>query len=146
VGGPIVHNRFFFFSDETTRQRTFGGNPLLPGPRHQRRVLLGADGGAARWRLFGNRDGHLRPDDGQRDRRGAGAVCSQTSRPGSTTDPRFAACNYIPPNRINPIAAAMLSKLVTPTLAGFTNNYFLTTGYDSTYHKIDGKLTYTVRS
>jgi hypothetical protein len=30
----------------------------------------------------------------------------------STTDPRFASCNYIPANRINPISAAMLAKLV----------------------------------
>ena len=61
----------------------------------------------------------------------------------STTDPRFASCNYIPSNRINPIAAAMLSKLVMPGLPGYANNYFVTPGYDSTYHKIDGKLTYT---
>ena len=60
----------------------------------------------------------------------------------STTDPRFASCNFIPANRINPIAAAMLSKLVMPTQAGYTNNYFVVNGYDTTYHKIDAKVTY----
>jgi hypothetical protein len=71
--------------------------------------------------------------------------CSDSQRncPGlaSTTDPRFAACNYIPGTRINPIAAAMLSKLVMPTLPGFTNNYFLTSGYDGV-----GAITPTVRT
>jgi hypothetical protein len=29
IGGPIVRNKlFFFFSDETTRQRTFNGNAV----------------------------------------------------------------------------------------------------------------------
>ena len=59
----------------------------------------------------------------------------------STTDPRFASCNFIPQNRMNPIAAAMLSKLVLPTQPGYTNNYFVTNGYDTNYHKIDAKLT-----
>ncbi len=144
VGGPILHNRFFFFfSDETTRQRTFGGNPLLPG--------LGTSGGyfsvptaALRAGDFSG-TGTVIYDPTTGSANGAARVpFAFANCPGlaSTSDPRFAACNYLPRNRINPIAAAMLSKLVMPTLPGFTNNYFVTTGYDSTYHKIDGKLTY----
>ena len=66
------------------------------------------------------------------------ANCGMTS----TADPRFASCNFIPANRINPIAAAMLAKLVLPTQPGYTNNYFVVNGYDTTYHKIDAKVTY----
>ena len=36
----------------------------------------------------------------------------------------------------------MLAKLVLPTQPGYTNNYFVTNAYDTTYHKIDGKITY----
>ena len=33
----------------------------------------------------------------------------------------------------------MLSKLVLPTQPGYTNNYFVINGYDTTYHKIDAQ-------
>ena len=145
LGGPIVHNKlFFFFSDETTRQRSRGGNPLLPGlgssgfitlpPADLRRGDFSGAGTVIYDPLTGNRA------------TGVGRLpFAFQNCPGltSTTDPRFASCNYIPSNRINPIAAAMLSKLVMPGLPGYANNYFVTPGYDSTYHKVDGKLTYT---
>ena len=35
-----------------------------------------------------------------------------------------------------------LSKLVLPTQGGYTNNYFITNSYDTTYHKIDAKVTF----
>src|SRR5262245_1612926 len=145
LGGPIVRNRFFFFvSDETTSQRTFGGNPLLPG--------LGTSGGyvsvptaALRAGDF-SQTGTVIYDPATGTANGAGRIpfafqnCPTVT---STADPRFASCNFIPAARINPIAAAMMAKLVLPTLPGLSNNYFITTGYDTTYHKIDGKLTYT---
>ena len=34
----------------------------------------------------------------------------------------------------------MLEKLIMPTLPGYNNNYYATSGYDSTYHKIDSKF------
>jgi hypothetical protein len=145
VGGPIARNRFFFFvSDETTRQRSFGGNPLLPS--------LGTSGGYVTVPTGALRAGDFSqtgtviydPTTGAANGTGRTPFAFQNC-PGvtSTTDPRFASCNYVPASRINPSAAAMMAKLVSPTLSGLTNNYFIKTGYDSTYHKLDGKLTYT---
>ena len=61
----------------------------------------------------------------------------------STTDPRFASCNYIPDNRISPISKALLDKLVLPTGPGITDNYYARDNFESTLHKIDTKLTWT---
>jgi len=60
----------------------------------------------------------------------------------STADPRFDSCNFIPANRISPIAKAVLAKLVAPTLPGFQSNYYATNKYDTDYRKYDGKLTW----
>ncbi len=142
LGGPIVRNKLFFFvSDETTRQRTFNGNAQgqtgtsgfvsLP-PADLRRGDFSNTGTVIYDPLTGNTA------------TGAGRVPFAFANCGltSTADPRFASCNFIPANRINPIAAAMLAKLVLPTQAGYQNNYFVTNGYDTTYHKIDAKVTY----
>jgi Carboxypeptidase regulatory-like domain/TonB dependent receptor-like, beta-barrel len=143
LGGPIIRNKlFFFFSDETTRQRTFNGNAVgqtgtsgfvsLP-PTDLRRGDFSQTGTVIYDPLTGN------PTTGAGRVPFAFANCPGVT---STTDSRFASCNYIPANRINPIAAAMLSQLVLPTQPGYTNNYFVTNAYDTTYHKIDGKITY----
>ena len=143
LGGPIVRNKLFFFvSDETTRQRTFNGNAQgqtgtsgfvsLP-PADLRRGDFSQTGTPIYDPLTGN------PATAAGRVPFAFANCPGVT---TTTDPRFASCNFIPANRINPIAAAMLSKLVLPTQAGFTNNYFVVNGYDTTYHKIDAKLTF----
>ncbi len=142
IGGPIVKNKLFFFvSDETTRQRTFNGNAQgqtgtsgyvsLP-PADLRRGDFSNSATPIYDPLTGN------PTTGVGRVPFAFANCGLTS----TADPRFASCNFIPANRINPISAAMLAKLVQPTQAGYTNNYFVVNGYDTTYHKIDAKVTY----
>src|SRR5687768_6829770 len=142
LGGPIVRNKLFFFvSDETTRQRTFNGNAVgqtgtsgfvsLP-PADLRR----GDFSGTNTVIYDPATGN--PTTGVGRVPFAFANCGLTS----TTDPRFASCNFIPANRINPIAAAMLSKLILPTEPGYTNNYFVVNGYDTTYHKIDAKITY----
>ena len=143
IGGPIVRNKLFFFlSDETTVQRTFNGNAVGQtgtsgfvsiAPADLRRGDFSQSGTPIYDPLTGNAA------------TAAGRVpFAYANCPGVTTltDPRFASCNFIPQNRINPIAASMLSKLVLPTQAGYTNNYFVTNGYDTTYHKIDAKITY----
>jgi hypothetical protein len=143
LGGPIVKNKLFFFvSDETTRQRTLNGNAQgqtgtsgyvnLP-PADLRRGDFSQTATPIYDPLTGNAT------------TGAGRVpFAFANCPGvtSTTDPRFNGCNFIPANRINPISAAMLAKLVLPTGPGYTNNYFVVNGYDTTYHKIDAKITY----
>ena len=61
----------------------------------------------------------------------------------STADPRFAGCNYIPANRIDPIARRLLDQLPLPGLPGYTSNIYTTDTNETTYHKIDSKLTWT---
>ena len=141
IGGPIVKNKvFFFFSAETTRQRTRGGNPVgqvgttgfVSLPTQALRDGDFSQTGAVIYDpATGNANGTGRLPF-------AFANCGITA----TTDPRFASCNFIPKSRINPIAAKMLSYLVQPTLPGFTNNYYVTSGYDTDYSKIDTKITY----
>jgi hypothetical protein len=142
LGGPIVKNKLFFFvSDETTRQRTLNGNAQgqtgvsgfvsLP-PADLRR----GDFSGTNTVIYDPATGN--PTTGVGRVPFAFANCGITS----TADPRFASCNFIPANRINPISAAMLAKLVLPTQPGYTNNYFVVNGYDTTYHKIDAKITY----
>ena len=72
--------------------------------------------------------------------RGASRLRLRTAASHSTTDPRFDSCNYIPANRISPIATDVLSKLVAPTLPGFQSNYYATNKYDTDYRKYDGKI------
>jgi outer membrane receptor protein involved in Fe transport len=142
IGGPIVRNKlFFFFSDETTRQRTFNGNAVGQTGVSGFVSLPPAD---LRRGDFSNTGTIIYDPATGNPTTGAGRVPFAFANCGinSTTDPRFASCNYIPQSRINPIAAAMLSKLVLPTQPGYTNNYFVTNGYDTTYHKIDAKVTY----
>ncbi len=142
LGGPIVKNKlFFFFSDETTRQRTLNGNAQGQTGVSGFVSLPPAD--LRRGDFSGTNTVIYDPATGN-PATGVGRVPFAFANCGisSTTDPRFNACNFIPANRINPIAAAMLSKLVMPTQAGYTNNYFVVNGYDTTYHKIDAKVTY----
>ena len=141
IGGPLVRNKLFFFvSDETTRQRTFNGNAVgqtgtsgfvsLP-PADLRRGDFSGTGTVIYDPLSSPVAANRVPFAFQN--------CPGLS---SVNDPRFASCNFIPASRINPIAAAMLSNLVLPTQSGYTNNYFVTNSYDTTYHKIDGKVTF----
>ena len=126
LGGPIVRNKlFFFFSDETTRQRTFNGNAQgqtgtsgfvsLP-PADLRRGDFSGTATPIYDPLTGN------PTTGVGRVPFAFGNCPGVT---STADPRFASCNFIPSSRINPIAAAMLSKSMQPTRPGIQNNYIV---------------------
>ena len=54
IGGPIVKNKlFFFFSDETTTQRTFNGN--AQGQTGTNGLISLPTGGAATGRFLGQR-------------------------------------------------------------------------------------------
>ena len=143
MGGPIIHNKLFFFvADESTRQRTFNGNAQgQTGTNGYQSLptaaLRAGDFSATATPIYDPNTGTAT---------GTGRIpFAFENCPGmtSTTDPGFASCNFIPANRINPIAKGMLGQLIQPTLPGLTNNYFATSGYDTTYHKIDAKITYT---
>ncbi len=143
LGGPIVKNKLFFFvSDETTIQRTRAGNAQGQTGTNGYISLPPAD--LRRGDFSGTNTVIYDPLTGNT-ATGAGRIpfafqnCPSVT---TTTDPNFASCNFIPANRINPIAAALLSKLVMPTQPGYANNYFATTGYNTNYHKIDAKITY----
>jgi len=148
LGGPIVRNKFFYFASvESTVQDIANGvfpaqiAALTPGIRS----LPPADLRAGN---FSNTNTVLY-DPLTGTATGAGRIpFAFQNCPGltSTTDPRFASCNYIPASRINPIAVRLLNALVPPTLPGYTNNYFASGTYSSYVHKVDTKLTWTPSS
>ena len=146
LGGPVVHNKFFFFfADEILRQRTKGGNPqaqtqisgFINLPTALMRAGNFSETGTA---IYDPLTGNTATGTGRVTF--ASENCPSLPAGLAPTDPAFAACNFIPANRINPISLAMLEKLIMPTLPGLTNNYYSVNNYDSTTHKIDTKLTY----
>jgi hypothetical protein len=148
LGGPIVRNQLFYFvsvESEVRRVRegtvqlaegevstgTTGLNTLPPAS------LRAGDFSDTSTVLYDPLTGNAN---------GAGRVpFAFANCPGltSTADPRFANCNYIPANRINPISKRLLDALVLPTLPGFRDNYYARDNFESTLHKIDSKLTWT---
>lgn len=142
LGGPIVQNKLFFFvSSEATRQRTFAGNAVGQTVVNGFVSLPPED--LRRGNFSGSNTVIYDPSTGTPD--GFGRIpFAFRNCPGLTTTsgPAFAACNYIPADRLSPIAMKMLSSLPMPTLAGYSNNYFSTPSYNSDFSKIDAKFTY----
>jgi hypothetical protein len=145
AGGPIVRNKLFYFgSVESTRQRTTAGTALSNSGANGLRNLP----------TMPMRDGNFSgtntviydPLTGAAN--GSGRVPFAFANCGinSTTDPRFDSCNFIPANRISPIAKAVLAKLIPPTLPGFQSNYYATNKYDTDYRKYDGKITWVANN
>jgi hypothetical protein len=143
VGGPITRNKIFFFaSAERTRQRTDAGNALSNSGANGLRSLP----------TMAMREGNFAgtgtvlydPRTGSANGTGRTPFAFQNC-PGlaALSGAQFETCNYIPADRINPIAKNFLRELPAPTLAGFTNNYFATNSYDTDYNKYDGKITWT---
>lgn len=145
VGGPIVHNKFFFFvSDESTQDNITNGvfpaqiAALTPGIRS----LAPADLRAGN---FSN-TGSAIYDPATGTATGTGRIpFAFENCPGmtSTSDPRFASCNFIPAARLNPIAQNLLAKTPLPTSPGYFNNYYAAGTYRSWVDKVDTKLTWT---
>jgi hypothetical protein len=141
AGGPIVRNKLFYFgSVESTRQRTTAGTALSNSGANGLRNLPTMAMRAGNF--SGTNTVIYDPRTGTST--GAGRVPFAFANCGitSTNDPRFDACNFIPANRISPIATAVLGKLVPPTLPGFQSNYYATNKYDTDYRKYDGKITW----
>ena len=148
LGGPIVRNRLFFFvSVESEIRRVKEGTVQLA----EGEVSTGTTGlntlapASLRAGNFSDTNTVIY-DPLTGTATGTGRVpFAFANCPGltSTTDPRFASCNYIPANRINSISSDMLSKLILPTLPGFQDNYYARDNYESTLHKVDTKMTWT---
>ncbi|MCU1324656.1 MAG: TonB-dependent receptor family protein [Bryobacterales bacterium] len=130
VGGPIRKDKLFYFGSlEKTRQRTEAGNALSNS---------GANG------LVSLPTVSMRLGDFA----GTGVVLYDplTGNANGTGKTQFPVNTVIPASRINPISARILTKLVTPTLAGFNNNYYATNKYDTDFSKYDGKITWVVNN
>ena len=148
MGGPIVRNKlFFFFSIESEIRRVKDGTVQLA----EGEVSTGTTGlntlppASLRAGNFSDTNTVIY-DPLTGTATGTGRVpFAFANCPGvtSTTDPRFAGCNFIPANRINSISRNLLSKLVLPTQPGFQDNYYARDNYESTLHKVDTKLTWT---
>ena len=148
IGGPIVRNKLFFFvSVESEVRRVKDGTVQLA----EGEVSTGTTGlntlapADLRAGNFANTntviyDPLTGTATGTNRQPFAFANCPGLT---STTDPRFASCNYIPENRINSISRSLLAGLVLPTGPGYTDNYYARDNFESTLHKIDTKLTWT---
>jgi hypothetical protein len=148
IGGPIVQNQLFYFvSVESEVRRVKDGTVQLA----EGEVSTGTTGlntlppADLRAGQFGNTNTVIY-DPLTGSSTGTGRVpFAFANCPGltSTSDPRFASCNYIPESRINSISRSLLSGLVLPTAPGYQDNYYARDNYESTLHKIDTKMTWT---
>ena len=148
IGGPIVRNRLFYFvsvesevrrvregtvqlSEGETSTGTTGLNSLPTADI--RRGDFSATGTVLYDPLTGNASGRGRTP----------FAFSNCPGVASTSDPRFAGCNFIPESRIHPISRALLDKLVLPTSDASRDNYYARDNFESNMGKIDTKITYT---
>jgi len=147
LGGPIKHDKLFYFvSIESTVQQTIGG-PYAAQANGSATQLLSLPPAALRAGDF-SASGTAIYDPATGLANGTGRIpFAYVNCPGlapglAATDPAFAACNFIPANRINSIAKAINALLPPVTLPGNANNYFSTPNYNSDFHKIDTKVTW----
>lgn len=144
LGGKIRRDKLFFFGSwETTDSREVGG-PFIGSSA----LLLSLPPTELRGGNFAS-TGTVIYDPRTGNANGTGRIpFAFANCPGvtSTSDPRFAACNYIPTNRLSPAAQRLLAYLPAPTGAGNVNNYVSAPPFTSLFHKIDTKLTYVPNS
>jgi len=146
VGGPIKHDKLFYFlSVESTHNNTVGG-PYVTQASGSATQFLNLPPAALRNGNFAG-SGTVIFDPATGAANGTGRVpFAFANCPGltSTTDPGFDACNFIPANRINTIAKNIMGYLPLPALSGNVNNYFSNPDFTTIYTKFDSKLTLNV--
>lgn len=144
LGGRLMRDKLFFFASvETTDSREVGGPFIgssalllsLP-PTEFRGGNFASSGTPIYDPLTGNANGTGRVPF-------AFANCPGVT---SVNDPRFAACNYIPTNRLSPAAQRLLAYAPAPTSSGLVNNYVSAPPFTSLFTKIDTKLTWVPTS
>jgi hypothetical protein len=144
IGGPVKRNKlFYFFSVESTDSKEVGG-PFI-GSAAQ---FLSLPPMALRSGDFSS-TGVVIYDPSTGSASGTGRIpFALANCPGlrATTDPGFAACNYIPAHRLSPVVQRMLAYLPAPQTAGNVNNYLSNPPFTSLFHKIDSKVTWTPNS
>jgi Carboxypeptidase regulatory-like domain/TonB dependent receptor/TonB-dependent Receptor Plug Domain len=147
LGGPIKHDKLFYFlSIESTVQQTIGG-PYAAQASGSATQLLSLPPAALRAGDF-SASGTAIYDPTTGALNGTGRIpfayvnCPNLPAGLAATDAAFAACNFIPANRINQVAKTINALLPQPTLPGNANNYFSRPNYDSNFHKIDSKVTW----
>jgi len=121
VGGPIMKNKLFFFTDleRTTRRNTSRTNTISIAPAS------------------------LRPDgQGNVNFNGTGAIIFD---PASNPDPRLRTPfpgNVVPADRIDPAALELINRMPLPTEAGFVNNFVANGVAEFNRTNIDSKINY----
>lgn len=116
IGGPIVKNKLFFFSDweRTTKRQAASALRTVATP-----AMRGGDFSATGTTLF---------DPGT----GLADGSNRTAFPN----------NRIPANRIDPAAAYMTNLVPTPNQPVFPNNYLAVAGYQFRRDNVDFKVNY----
>jgi hypothetical protein len=116
IGGPIVKNKLFFFSDweRTTRRRAVTALRTVPTAAMRR-----GDFGGTGTTIYD-------------------PVTGEANGTGRTPFPN----NVIPPNRIDPAAAYMQGLIPTPNQPVFPNNYLAVGRYSADRDNVDFKVNY----
>jgi hypothetical protein len=148
IGGPIVQNKLFYFlSVESEVRRVREGTvQLSEGEASNGTTGLNSLPTAAIRRGDFSQSGTVLYDPATGNANGTGRTpFAFANCPGvvSTSDPRFASCNYIPDSRIHPISRALLDKLILPTSDASRDNYYARDNFEANLAKIDSKITYT---
>jgi len=147
VGGPIVHNKLFYFISTELEHRGTKDATVQLGEGESSNGTTGLNSLPPAYLRAGDfsSTGTVIYDPLTGTSTGAGRIpFAFQNCPGlsSINDAGFAACNFIPAGRIDPTAKAILAKLILPTGPGTLDNYYANATFISNVAKIDSKVTW----